>query len=125
MRETLVALVAADGRANCMSLVRDGDDPADVDAAVMRRAFGHFMRPEPGEAFAGACAALYELYPDDGDLRQEVQSIGDRNKVLLALENGVPVDWDAVELTPLPARTLGLLQLMRNELAREAAGRPR
>ena len=111
MRETIVALAAAGARTEAQQLVNAGAGQREVALAVMRSTRGHFMAPSEGEAFAAAVAMLWELYPDDAALRQEVAAIGDRNKVMLALLSGVPVALDEVELTPFPAHQLGLLEL--------------
>lgn len=121
MRESIVAIVAAGARSDASVLLERGADRRDVADHVMRYAFDHFLAPEAVEAFAGACAALYELYPDDAELRQEVEAIGARNRVLLAIESGVPVDLSRVDLPVMPAEPIGLVNLMRSALARSGA----
>jgi hypothetical protein len=122
MNEAIMAVTSAEARSAGERAIANGAEKRDVALVVMQTAREGFMAPDEATAFAASIAALWELYPDDEALRQETRAVGDRNKVLAALTNGVPVDMDAVELTPLPEDALGLLDVW-NESRREAARR--
>lgn len=119
MRDSIVALAAAEARGPAQLAKESGASQRDVALAAMRTTRRNFMAPDESEAFAAAAAVLYELYPGDERLRQEVTAIGDRNKMMQALVNGVPVDFDRVELTQVPDDALGLIELWR-ESARDS-----
>jgi len=113
VRETIVAIVQTTAKAAGERVMKDGGDKRAVALAVMKDAHENWMAPEEEEAFSGAVAALWNLYPDDASLRQETAAIGDRNKMLSALMNGIPVDFDAFEPTPVPDDAIGLLDIWK------------
>ncbi len=111
MNNTLVSLVAMSARSEGERVLNGGGDKIAVARAVMKDAHRHYMAPDESEAFMAAVAALWEIYPDDQVLRDETRAIGDRNKILLALTNGVPVDFERVELQQIPEGAIGLLEI--------------
>lgn len=111
MRDHIVAIVLATCRSYGIVAKANGGDQRDVALEVMRHARDHFLAPDEGEAFAASVGCLWELYPDDETIRQETKAIGDRNKLMGALLSGVPVDFDAVKLTEVPAAAVGLIEL--------------
>lgn len=111
MRDTVVALVSSEARGVGEDVLAAGGDRVAVARAAMETARRNFMAPDESEAFAGAVAALWAIYPDDESLRQETRAVGDGNRLMGALLSGVPVDLTAWEPTPMPDDAIGLLQL--------------
>lgn len=113
MRDTIVAIALTEARSKAEPVMRNGGTKRDVALTVMRATRENWMAPDEDEAFAAAVGALWALYPDDEDLRQETKAVGDANKMLGALANGIPIDFDAWEPTPMPDNKLGLVELWR------------
>jgi len=113
MRESIIGLVSSVAAAAGRPILDAGGERKAVAEAVMKSAKHNWMAPTEDEAFMGAIAALWKLYPDDQDLRDETTAIGDRNKTMIALMNGVPVDVDALELQDFPENSIGLLEIWR------------
>jgi hypothetical protein len=111
VRDNIGAITYAAARSAGGDVLEAGGEPADVARAAMRAASEGFLAPTESEAFAAAVAALWQLYPDDGRLRQETRAIGDANKTMGALLNGVPVAVDLLDLTPMPDDAIGLVDL--------------
>lgn len=114
MNDALVAITSTEARSEGERLQRDGLEIRDVALGVMRKARGGFMAPDENTAFLAAVSAIIKLYPERREvLLEEARAIGDRNKMLGAFINGVPVDFDAWEPTPVPDDALGLIELWR------------
>jgi hypothetical protein len=112
MRNNIAAITAAEIRSTGAAAVARGDSEREVALALMRAARQGFMAPTEDEAFLASVSALAEALPDRKDtIMAEARTIGDRSKILNALVNGVPVDFDSVQIAEPPEDALGLVTL--------------
>lgn len=115
--EVLINLAYLDAKYAGQMMIDNGiTNKANIARACFKAARNNFMAPDDNEAFAAGIAAMWELFPDDDALRQETKAIGDRNKVMLALESGVAVDMEAQHFEDFPENSIGLLKIYRELL---------
>ena len=114
MRKHVISIVSVSAQGTAQRLVDAGADRRDVAVAVMEDARQNWIAPTEDEAFVGAIAAMYKLYPDDDRLRAEVRALSDRSKLGRSLLDGVPIDFERVDLAPMPDDALGLVALWQD-----------
>jgi hypothetical protein len=115
-RENVIAITSAEARLTGEKAIENGEDKKEVARQVFKAAKAGMFAPSDDEAFAAGVAILWELYPDDENLRQETRAIGDRAKMLNALVSGVPVDLEGWEPTPMPDDCIGLIEIWRDQV---------
>jgi hypothetical protein len=110
----LVAITATEARSEGERLQGQGLEIREVALGVMRKARAGFMAPDENTAFLAAVSAIVQLYPERREtLMDEARAIGDRTKMLNALMQGVPVDFERFDPAPVPDDALGLIELWR------------
>lgn len=117
VRNTIVHLVVASCRPAGERAVSNGDSERDVALEVMRDARANWMCPTEDESFMASVAALIAIYPERRDvLMQEARALGDRNKMMQAILNGIPVDMGAWEPEDFAEGGFGLVGLWNDSL---------
>lgn len=115
MNQTKVAIASHEAETAARRAIEGDGADEDVVRAAFEAARSNWLAPDDGEALAAGIAALVAVWPErKAAILQEAAAIGSFNKLMLAIENGIPVDFEAWEPEPMPENPLGLLQVYRS-----------
>lgn len=112
MRDNIVAITSVEAESAARRALKAGGSERDAALAAMEAAREGWLAPSEDEAFMASLSGLIKALPERKDtLLAEAKAIGDRNKMLQALMNGVPVDMEAWAPADFPDDAFGLLAL--------------